>query len=498
MFPVLPTAPSAPASHQPVAAQGMQTSLIALNASWSQLTPKAALPVQTAQQFGRFVQSGISEPAFAQKPFDAYNPPHQPSSGPSQFEGFPAQQQQLSQAPTQHLTQPQASQQAAGPFSSAPSEYSSYYTADQQNRAPYNFYNQTFGQQQTTQSHQEGAAGAAASQQRSYSGYQPPQSDNLSQYPQSSASRFTTSASATDAQNSGNTTPHPPAQGQQQGAPSAAQGQAHSQQPQQQQQQPHGNQYPYNHPYYTSPFYAAYMTQFQGGGGYGQAGYTGHYAKGGYGQHPYNMSPQAPFDHTSQASGFGQSSLHRGESGLASGPGEFGRAGAGGQSGSQQGIGASGFGTPAHEGYGRGSSSFQSQGGQGFNPQSAQAGAPPPGGDDLKPFGDSKVNAGPSPSLGGARPGSATNTNPSQSGLPPPQSNQQGGVGGTAGYGGYPSHVQGHGLHGNQSAAAGYGMGAGAGQTHGSNPYGAGYGGQAFGGNYYGGNQPRGWGGNYH
>ncbi len=185
-------------------------------------------------------------------------------------------------------------------------------------------------------------------------------------------------------------------------------------------------------------------------------------------------------------------SLHRGDSGLASGLGEFGRA-ASGQSGNQPGLGGSGFGN-VHEGFGRGGSSYQSQAGQSFGAQSSQQGAVPSGPDELKPFADAKNVAGPSPSIGGARPGSATNTNPTQSGLPPPQSNPQGGV-----YGNYPSHLQGHGLHSNQSGAGGYGMGAGAGQqSHGNTPYGGGYGGQAFGGSYYGNQQQRGWGNNYH
>jgi hypothetical protein len=61
---------------------------------------------------------------------------------------------------------------------------------------------------------------------------------------------------------------------------------------------------------------------------------------------------------------------------------------------------------------------------------------------------------------------------------------------------GYPSHMQGHSLHGSQSGAGGYGMGAAGAQSH-QNTYGAGYGAQGFGGSYYG-NAPRGWGNNYH
>ena len=193
-----------------------------------------------------------------------------------------------------------------------------------------------------------------------------------------------------------------------------------------------------------------------------------------YGQ-PYGVSPNAPYDHTSSPGAFGPSSLHR-ESGLGSGLGDYGRAGSG-QAGNQPGLGGSSFGG-AHDSYARGASSFQSQG-QGFGSQTQ----PATGGstDDLKPFGDAKTGSGPSPALGGGpRPGSATNTAPSgQSGLPPPQTSQMGGA-----YGGYTSHLQGHGLHGSGA----YGMGAGAGANqHGNSPYGS-YN-QGFGSGYYGGQQ---------
>jgi hypothetical protein len=113
----------------------------------------------------------------------------------------------------------------------------------------------------------------------------------------------------------------------------------------------------------------------------------------------------------------------------------------------------------------------------------------------LKPFGDSKGANGRSPSLSQpGRPGSATNTAPG-SALPPPQSQQ-------AGYTGYPSHLQGHGLHGAQAGSQYGGLGGAgghqaAGQGHQTSQYG-GY--QGFGGNFYGNSQQQqrgGWGGNY-
>jgi hypothetical protein len=77
------------------------------------------------------------------------------------------------------------------------------------------------------------------------------------------------------------------------------------------------------------------------------------------------------------------------------------------------------------------------------------------------------MGAEPSPSLAtAARPGSAAVNAPSQAGGPPPShSNRHGSVG----YGGYPSHRQGHGLHGAQSVAGRYGMSVSGGQGHGNN-----------------------------
>ncbi|KAJ6445954.1 RNAPII degradation factor Def1 [Purpureocillium lavendulum] len=421
--------------------------------------PQPAVP--SAQQYGRFGHGVSQETApAAQKPVDPFNQQSTPVSQPP-FDNYATQ-----------TSQPPA-QQPAGAFSSAPSDYSNYYTANQQDRNPYNYYGQQYGAQGAHGQHD-----GAPSQQRPFGGYNA-QADNLSQYPQSGAMhnqpRFGGSG---ESQNSGHSTPNPTAQSQQQQA---------TQQPQQQgapgtQPQSHG-QYPgYSHPYYSNPYYHQYYS------GYGQGGF-GPYGKGGmYGQ-PYGVSPNAPYDHSSSPGAFGPSSLHR-ESGLGSGLGEYGRAGSG-QTGNQPGLGGSSFGG-AHDSFARGASSFQSQG-QGFGTQTQ----PAAGGstDDLKPFGDAKTGSGPSPALGGGpRPGSATNTAPSaQSGLPPPQTSQMGGA-----YGGYPSHLQGHGLHG--SGAYGMGGGAGANQ-HGSSPYGS-YG-QGFGSGYYGGQQQQqqqrgGWGGNYH
>lgn len=426
-------------------------------------------------QYGRYIQTGPQDQSsLPQKPYDAFS--QQAPSSQSPFEGYQNQQPQSQQLPQ------------SGAFSSAPNEFSQYYTADQQQqRNAYNSYynNQQYGLQQGAQGQQDGPA----SQQRSYSGYNGPQAEGSSQFPQSAAqqtqSRYTT---AGEGQTSGHTTPNPATQSQQPGTAQGAQPQpGHPQQPQ-------GGNYPYGHPYYSSPYYAAYMNQYQqyGAGNYAGGPYGG---KAGLHAQPYQgyaMSPGAPYDHTSSpaAGGFGASALHGRDSALG-GLGDYGRAGSTQSSQTPQGLGGSGAFGGVHDTFGRGGS-YQGQNQQHYNTQqSSQPGA----GDDLKPFGDSKGANGPSPALSQAgRPGSATNTVPG-SVLPPPQSQQ-------GGYGGYPGHLQqGHGLHGTQAGSqyAGLGGASGhqaAGQGHQNSPYG-GY--QGFGGNYYGGNsqQRGGWGGNY-
>ena len=471
-------APAAQAqAQQPIAGQGMFSSFVGTNDLYTNGLPYSAQPVaQTAQSFGRFgAQEGA--PGFASlNQQGAATISHQQQ----QYENFQAQQQ------------PAQPPHTSGAFSSAPGDFSSYYTADQQNRAPYNYYGQQYGQQQHQASQGQPEPTAATQQpqpQRAFGGYnQPSQADNLSQYPQSGVgglhnqSRF--GGVATDPQSSGHTTPNPPGQGQGQQQPTGqtSQPQSHAQQ-----------NYPYNtHPYFNNPYYHTYYAQAYGQGGYGGAPY----GKGGIYGAPYNIPPQAPYDHSSSPAGGFQSSLHRDNNGIGSGLGDYGRVGSA-QSGHQGGLGASSFGG-MHDTFGRGPSSYQSQAGQGFNAQSQGAGSGSAN-DDLKPYVDSKTAAGPSPSLGGARPGSATNNAPAGQGGLPPQSNAQ-----MAGYGGYPSHLQ-QGLHG----SSGYGMGGGSGAgQHGNTPYGS-YGQGGFGsGGYYGGGgqqqqqqqqqqQRGGWGGNY-
>ncbi|EKD15759.1 uncharacterized protein L3040_003116 [Drepanopeziza brunnea f. sp. 'multigermtubi'] len=417
--------------------------------------------------YGRYGPAGTQESSLPPKPYDAFS--QQAPSSQSPFEGYPSQQSQ---------SQPQS-----GAFTSAPNEFSSYYTADpQQQRNAYNSYynHQQYGAQQGSQ-----AQDGPASQQRGYPGYNGPQAENSSQFPQSAAqgtqSRY---ATAGEGQNSGHSTPNPIAQSQH---PAASQG---SQPQPGHQQQPQAGNYPYNHPYYQSPYYAAW-NQYQqyGGGNYPGAPYG---AKAGH-QQPYQgygMSPNAPYEHTASpaAGGFGASSLHGRESALG-GLSDYGRAGSAQAAPTPQALGGGGaFG--GHDAFGRGSS-YQGQGQQHYN---GQQGAQPGTGDDLKPFGDSKTANGPSPSLSQAgRPGSATNTT-SGSALPQTQN--------PTGYGGYPAHLQqpGQGLHANQTGSGYGGLGGtghqAGGQGHQNSQYGA-Y--QGFGGNnYYGNSQQRGgWGGNY-
>ncbi|KAI0525959.1 hypothetical protein F5B22DRAFT_588485 [Xylaria bambusicola] len=426
-------------------------------------TPQAP---SSNQNYGRFPPASSHEAAgFPQKPYDTFG--QQPTTTSASFDSFPAA-----------TTQAPGSQTSAA-FSSGSTDYSSYYPADQQTRNAYGgFYG--YGHQQGGQNHGEPNASS-----RPFGTYNASQSDNLSQYPQSGAqqSRYP-GGTTTDAHNSGHNTPNPVGQNQQQASGQGAQPQSnmHQQQP-----------YPYQHPYYTSPYYAQYMGQPYGG--YGQGGYAGApYGKGGiYGQghHQYGMSPQGPFDHgsTANTAGFGQSSVGSRDSGLASGINDFSRSGTSQQSSAPGALGTGGFGG-VHDSYGRGAG-FSSQGGQGYNTTNAPTTTPGSGNDELKPYGESKAG-GPSPSLASAaRPGS-TNATPAASGLPPPQSTQQG----MGGYSSYPGHLS-QNLHGGQTGAGSYGLGGSGSQGHGSNPYG-GYGNQGF-GNYYGrqGHQS-GWGGNYH
>ncbi|KAI9815280.1 MAG: RNAPII degradation factor [Pycnora praestabilis] len=446
-------------------------------------------------QFGRYGQQPLQQDQSAptQKSYDPFGQQaSQAQSHQTQYDGYSGQ----SQAQTQ--SQPQQSAQShLGGFSSAPSDYSAYYTSDQQRNAYQNYYGSTYGQQ-GGQNQQD----AGTTQQRSASGFGGATADPTSQYsatqtpqPQSRYSQVS------EAQASGHTTPNPTISGQpQQQQHQSAQPQHMHQQAQGQSGGQHGG-YPYGHPYYSSPYYAAYINQFGYGGGQGYGAPYGN--KGGmYGQphQGYGMTPQSSYEHSSSPAnigGFGQPSSH-GRDNAHGSLGDYGRSGSAQPAQSQQHSAGSGAFGGMPDVFGRSGSGFGGQNQQlGQQPGAQQVGMD----DSLKPFGESKASAGPSPSLNQpGRPGSATNNppgQPSQSGLPPPQSQQ--GQQGQQGFGGYPNHVSHQGQHSGQGGQYGNLGGLGGHQSGGQSHQGSGYGSYGAGfGNYYGNNAGRGgWGGNY-
>ncbi|KAL1650272.1 RNAPII degradation factor [Diplodia intermedia] len=488
---------------------------------------------QPYSQFGRYGQANIqSEPAGqAQKPYDPFGAP---VSQPNQFDSFPSHTQ------PQNIQQPQVPSTLGG-FSSAPNDYSSYYTSDQQRNAYQNYYGAGYGQQTGGNQQQE----VNAQEQRTSSGFGPAGADSgfptsqsqqvgnnpsisfgtvqarrsgartsreysgLSEYPASSRhrhSRFNSDDSALlgslrplrnlampsisqlvpnlpsqnqsrygDAQNSGHNTPVP-----------AMAAQHHPAAQSQHMHQPHGQTghsgFPYSqHPYYNTPYFNAYMNHY--GGAYGGQGYGAPFGKGMYGQpnHGYGMSPQTTYDaHSSSPANvgaFGASSMHARDSALGGGLGDY-RASSTQPSQTQQHTASSGAFGGMPDVFGRNQGVFPGQGQPYGQQQSAsQAGAE----DALKPFGD-KGASGPSPSSIGqpGRPGSATNSvgQGAQSGLPPPQSHQQGfgaypgsqyGLGGLGGHQGGQGHSGGYGGYGAGFGSYGsYGRGGGWGGNYGA------------------------------
>lgn len=495
-----PGLPPAPQQQQPFAHQSPNT--------LASQTQQASHAGQGYNQFGRYNQAGLPSDTSAQKQYDHFG-----QQVPSGFEQYPSS----TQAPSQTQSQ-------LGGFSSAATDYSSYYTADQRN-AYQNYYNsygqQGAGSQQDAGAAQQrtgsgfGAAGdsafpASQSQQqvRATSGEilggsllrrkrLRQQSLNLGLSADSTilnssiSNPFTqqTQARYGDAQQSGHNTPNPTAVGAQQVAGAQSQ-HAH-------QQQPHGQTqhqgYPgySQHAYYNSPYWSAYQQQYspygqQGGfgGPFGGKGAMYNQPHHGYGQNAYDQHSSSP----ANAAGFGGR-----ETSLGSGLGaEYGRSGST-QPSQTQSASAGAFGSDP---FSRSQSGFPGQN-QGYGQQqSAQQGGAE---DSLKPFGDGKAGAGPSPSSLGqpGRPGSATNTaaQGAQNGLPPPQSHQQG-------FGAYPGHPQ---QQMGQTSQYGGGLGGLGGHTAGAQSHQAGqqYGnyGAGFGNNNsygsYGGRGGGGWGNNY-
>jgi hypothetical protein len=435
--------------------------------------PQASQASQAYNQFGRYGQAGVQQEVSAppQKHYDAFG---QQAPQSSQYD--------YNTQHNQHLGQQPHSQ--AGAFSSAPDSFGSQYLTSDQQRTAYQNYYQNYNQQQTPSQQEAGTAqqrtGSAFGSGPSESAFPPSQQQQVSDYPSvcsalHASDDYTQSQSRyNDAQNSGHNTPNPALGGQQPTGP-ASQQHMHA-------QPGHAGGYPYSHPYYSSPYYANYMNQFQN---YNQGSYGGFGGKGMYGQpHHYGMSPQASFDQHSSSpanvGGFPQS--HGRDTGLGGALGEYGRS-VSGASQTQHGATASGFGGlpdafGRSQGYSNQASSYGQQqlGQQGGNE------------DSLKPFGDSK-SGGPSPSALGAqpgRPGSATNT-PGQTaqGLPP-QTHQQG-------FGGYPGHL--NQMQGGQNSQ--YGGLGGLGHQGAGSHQGSGYGSYGGFGGQYGSYNRGGWGTNY-
>jgi len=500
---------------------------------------ESSLPEQSGQQAAQSnypynqygsryaVQDGQQDAqAPAQKAYEPFGQQLQHSQ--QQYGGYPSTSQPQAQS-QQTQAPPQQSQSQIGAYSSAPNEMSSYYTSDSQRNAYQNYYG-SYGQQpQQTQQTQQTQQDSGTSQQRVGIAYGTSAPEQASQYAtshphQQPQSRY---GQAAEAQTSGQSTPNP-------SLPSQQQHQAQQGHQMHQQGQGHGGQhgtYPYNHPYYASPYYSAYMSQQVNNHPYGRdrpmfddarrydESYLSHNAQygygasqGGYGGGPFGGAggkqgmygqphqgygaPQSAYDQHSSSpanvGGFGQHSAPSRDGPASSGLGSYARTGSTQPSEGQQqyGGGASYGGMP--DVFGRTQAGYPGQN-QSHGPQ--QGGQQSGTEDSLRGYGDSKGASAASPALGqpGGRPGSAVNNMQGQSGMPPSQGQTQG----QQGYGGYPAHHQMHGQtsqYGASPALGGHQQSAG--QNHQASGYGA-YG-AGFGGNYYGGNNNRGgWGANY-
>ena len=408
--------------------------------------------------------------------------------------GFPHH----SQAPGQP-SQPAHQSHLAG-FSTAASEYASYYTSDQARNAYQNAY-AAYGHQ--PQAPQE----IGGAQQKPGGAFVSSAADHPSQTaPSQGAHPSQTRIGPTEAQNSGHSTPNPvPGQQGQGPAQQAHQmGQAHNQ----------GQQYagyPYGGSYYGNYYHPGFMSQHAYGperGPYddirryeadqhmsqqnqhfGYGGNQGRYAGGPYGaggkygqpHQNYGMTPPAWDAHSASPAnvgGYGQQAHSMSGRDITSSLGNYGRAGSTQPSEGQQPLGSGSFGAMTDPFGSRSQSSFTQQ-------SSQQSGAQQSGNDDpTRGFSEtSKVTGGPSPVAAGqtvGRPTSATNVQGQTSQSQTQQS-----------YAGYPQ--LGSQVHGQQSQY-GSGLGGLGHQQHPGQTHQSGYGGYgAFGGNYYGNNSRSGW-----
>ncbi|EGP89787.1 uncharacterized protein MYCGRDRAFT_107910 [Zymoseptoria tritici IPO323] len=134
--------------------------------SLAQNIPQDQQMNQAYNQYGRYGQQGMQQEAQQQKQYDPFG--HQAQHSFDQYAGHQQQQQSQSQF---------------GGLSSAPSDYSQYYTADpQQSRNAYNqYYGSSYGQQQQQhdlRSQQQGQQDPTIGQQRSTSGFGAGQNDS--------------------------------------------------------------------------------------------------------------------------------------------------------------------------------------------------------------------------------------------------------------------------------------------------------------------------------
>ncbi|KAL8934551.1 MAG: hypothetical protein Q9211_005169 [Gyalolechia sp. 1 TL-2023] len=495
---------------QPVQPPGVDQSLL------QQSNPSIA---PYSQFTGRFASQQAPQEPSAPDP-----KPHEPFGSQIQqpqnsYDGYPTVSQ--GPPPSQHHTPTHL-----GALSSAPHDMSTYYTSDQR-QAYQNFYanyGQHSQQNPQEQNRTSSAFGTTAAEPSSQHATSQAQQQPLGRYAQPS-----------DPQTSGSSTPNPSLAGQsQQTQPPHMFHQ--QQQPQGQSGGQHGG-YPYGHPYYPNAYYQPYMNQVsnhaygrerpmfddvrryddqflthnpQFGYGASQGGYGGPFGGGAakqgmYGQQPhqgYGVSPQTSYDqHNSSPANPGafsqqqQQQQHAApgrESAASASLSSYNRTGSTQPSEHQQqypGGSSGGYGAMSDP-FGRSGSGFQGPNHGLGQPQGGQHGSTD---DTLRGFGDSsKLSGGPSPAPA-ARPASAANNLPGQTGPPPGQNQNQ------PAYAGYPGHL-GHQMHGQQGSQYGGGPGAlgghhqSAGQGHQSSGYG-GYGG-GFGNSYYGSSRG-GWGGNY-
>ncbi|KYG43213.1 hypothetical protein M433DRAFT_368862 [Acidomyces richmondensis BFW] len=459
--------------------QQMQDATMAPGLSQDQqhMNPNFNQYARYAHQPGMQQESGAQQ----QKPYDPFGHQAQPSQF-DQFGGHTQQQQQ--QTPVGGF----------GGLSSAPADYSQFYTSNEQNRNTYNQYygGSSYGPQdartQMGQHTQQDVQGLGQQRSASSFGSGPNESGYAGQAQQQAQSRFG------DAPGSGHNTPNPHMVGQQQAGPNAQQSHSIHQQGPSHQQQAGGYGggasagFPYGHPYYQSPYQQAYQNQFGYNhqlGGYG-GGFPG--KQGGMygGPQGYGMGSHSSYDqHSSSpanAGAFGQNqtSSMRTASGMTSGLGgghdDYSR----GSTGSQSGFGN------VNDPFARSTSGFAGQTSYG---QQSMAGPEEP----LKPFDNTK--SGPSPALGQpGRPGSAANSvaGGTQSSLQPPQG-QHTGFGAAGGYPGFPGQ-------GSQYGGALGGLGShqqGQSAMGGQGGYGGGYGAAGFSQTYGGYGSRGGWASNY-